>query len=83
MIHKTNAVPCHQLVVATSSAGHVTTCLECGHVHLSLPSLTLRFDMHVFRELADMLHVAQQRFENDPVLQGAEVASAMPQAVRH
>jgi hypothetical protein len=39
--------------------------------------------MHVFRELADMLHVAQQRFENDPVLQGAEVASAMPQAVRH
>lgn len=83
MNHKTKTVPCRQLLVATSAAGHVTTCTDCGQVHLSLPSLTLRFDMHVFHELAQMLHIAQQRLENDCALQGAESASAMPQALRH
>lgn len=83
MIHKTNVVPCQQLLVATSAAGHVTTCPDCGYVHLSLPSLTLRFDMNVFRELAGMLSVAQHQLDSNPALHEAELTPAMPAVVRH
>lgn len=77
MIQKTSAIPCQQLLVAISAAGHVTTCPDCGHVHLSLPSLTLRFDVQVFRELAGLLRIAQQQLDTDPALRWAEMASAM------
>ena len=83
MIHKTSVVPCQQLLVATSAAGHVTICPDCGHLHLSLPSLTLRFDMNVFRELVGMLGFAQQQLDKDPSLHGAELTFAMPAVVRH
>lgn len=83
MIQKTSVVPCQQLLVASSAAGHVTTCPDCGHVHLSLPSLTLRFDMEVFRELAGLLRAAQHRLDTDPALHGAGLTPAMSQVVRH
>lgn len=83
MIQKSNAVSCQQLLVATSTAGHVTVCPDCGQVHLSLPALTLRLDTEVFRQLAGMLRVAQQRLETDPALQRVELAAAMRQVVRH
>lgn len=83
MIHQSNAIPCQQLLVASSAAGHVTTCPDCGHIHLSLPSLTLRFDVQVFRELAGLLRAAQHKLDTDPALHGAEMASALSRVVRH
>ena len=38
-------------------------CPDCGVVHISLQYFSVRFDLEAFRELAQMLGVAQARIE--------------------
>ncbi|MFZ6846227.1 hypothetical protein [Undibacterium sp. RuTC16W] len=72
MANNNRYVECRQVLVANSDIGHVTTCPECGHVHVNLRSLTVRFEMEAFRELVDMLGFAQKRLDADPALRDAE-----------
>ncbi len=72
MSHKTNYVECRQTLVAASDVGHVTTCPECGHVHLNLRAVTVRFELDAFRELTEMLSFAQKRLDVDPALHDSE-----------
>lgn len=41
--------------LASSPLCHVSACPGCGVVHLSLPSLTLRFEPAAFHEVARLL----------------------------
>ena len=51
-------------VISQGPLGSVALC-ECGHLHLTLQYLTLRFEQPAFRELAALLMVAQRRLDND------------------
>ena len=52
---------CEHRLLTRSAVGGVTVCRGCGQVHLELQYLTLRFEEGAFRELARMVHLAQQR----------------------
>jgi hypothetical protein len=52
-------------VISQGPLGSVALC-ECGHLHLTLQYLTLRFDRSAFRELAVLLVAAQRRLDTDP-----------------
>lgn len=46
--------------LASSPLCHVSACPGCGVVHLSLPSLTLRFEPAAFHEVARLLGQASR-----------------------
>lgn len=46
--------------LASSPLCHVSACPGCGVVHLSLPSLTLRFEPSAFHEVARLLGQASR-----------------------
>ena len=54
-------------LVSHGPIGQVTLC-GCGHLHLNLQYLTLRFEQAAFRELAALLLEAQRRLDADPRL---------------
>lgn len=60
-----NNQDCRSKLLATGDIGHVTTCPDCGQVHLVLQYITLRFDTQTFRMLADLINHAQYRMERD------------------
>jgi len=67
--------PSHELrLIARSAMGHVVQC-GCGHLHLNLQVLTLRFEPDAFRELAALLVFAQRRLDADPRLGTTEPAA--------
>ena len=49
-------------VISRSAVGAVALC-SCGHLHVNLEYLTLRFEPEAFRELVDMLLSAQGRLD--------------------
>jgi hypothetical protein len=51
-------------VISQGALGSVALC-ECGHLHLTLQYLTLRFERPAFRELAALLMSAQRRLDTD------------------
>ena len=58
--------PPHGLqLLSQGSIGQVALC-GCGHLHLNLQYLTLRFEPDAFRELAVLLAQAQRRLDSDP-----------------
>jgi hypothetical protein len=54
---------CPSVPLARNRVGAVTACPECGHLHLVLEYLTLRFEPEAFRELASLLASAQERLD--------------------
>ena len=58
-------------LISHGSVGHVALC-GCGHLHLTLQYLTLRFEPEAFRELAALLMFAQRRLDSDPHLRAAD-----------
>ncbi|MFZ6800466.1 hypothetical protein [Undibacterium sp. Di24W] len=62
---------CQHLSIANSKIGEIMICPECGVVHLSLQSISMRFDLEAFGELAKMVRQAKatieqaQRFSSD------------------
>lgn len=51
---------CPSVPLARNRVGAVAACPDCGHLHLVLEYLTLRFEPEAFRELASLLASAQQ-----------------------
>jgi len=49
-------------LLSHGSVGHVALC-GCGHLHLSLKYLTLRFEPEAFRELTALLAFAQRSLD--------------------
>jgi hypothetical protein len=74
---------CSQQLIATSALGHITTCTDCGHVHLNLNAVTLRFDLDAFRDLVDMLGFAQHKLDTDNAAHQAMARSIISKALRH
>jgi hypothetical protein len=46
---------CRCVVLATSDAGQISTCPECGTVHISMPQMSLRLTRETFRSLAGLV----------------------------
>nr|WP_315484066.1 hypothetical protein [uncultured Undibacterium sp.] len=59
---KNNA--CQHLSIANSKIGEIMICPECGVVHLSLQSISLRLDLTAFAELSKMVAQAQTTIEH-------------------
>lgn len=55
---------CHQVSIANSKLGEVIICPECGVVHLSLQSISIRLDVDAFADLAQMVTQAQTIIEH-------------------
>lgn len=55
--------------ISQAQVGTVARC-RCGHLHLNLQYLTLRFEPDAFRDLAALLAFAQRRLDHDPALSG-------------
>jgi len=55
-------------VISRNDVGAVALC-SCGHLHLNLEYLTLRFEPAAFRELVGLLAFAQRRLDTDARLQ--------------
>jgi len=64
-------------VLSRTSVGHVALC-GCGHLHLTLQYLTLRFEPEAFRELAALLQFAQRRLDSDAWAAANAAADAGP-----
>jgi hypothetical protein len=58
-------------LISHGPIGQVALC-ACGHLHLNLQYLTLRFEQDAFRELAALLIHAQRRLDADPHLSAAQ-----------
>ncbi|MBC3806847.1 hypothetical protein H8K52_05730 [Undibacterium seohonense] len=58
-----NNKPCQHLSIAHSKIGEVMICPECGVVHLSLQSISMRLDLNAFAELSKMITQAQTTIE--------------------
>jgi len=67
-IEALEAQPHHTAELCRGSVGAVGLC-SCGHLHLSLQYLTLRFEPAAFRELVELLEFAQRRIDADSGLQ--------------
>lgn len=59
-----DASPCdgQQQVLSRSAVGHISAC-RCGHLHVTLDYITVRFEPDAFRELVGMLGTAQHRLD--------------------
>jgi len=60
-----DAAPAPRLL-SHSAIGQVSQC-GCGHLHLTLQYLTLRFEPEAFRELAALLAFAQRRLDREAI----------------
>lgn len=66
---------CQHLNIANSKIGDIMICPECGVVHLSLQSISVRLDLDAFSELAKMVKQAKatldqaQKFATDQIEQ--------------
>jgi len=58
-------------LISRGPIGNVVLC-GCGHLHLNLQYLTLRFEPQAFQELAALLLRAQHRLDADARLRGAD-----------
>lgn len=56
---------CHPRIVAENPLGAVAVCADCGHVHLTLQHLTVRFDPEAFLTLAALITQAGHHLRND------------------
>ena len=54
-------------VIAQGEFGAVALC-SCGHVHINLQYITLRFEPEAFSDLVGMLSHARHRLATDPRL---------------
>jgi len=54
---------CPSVPVARNRVGAVIACPDCGHLHVVLEYLTLRFEPEAFRELTSLLANAQQSLD--------------------
>jgi hypothetical protein len=75
-----NPERCQHIAIANSPSGHVTVCLECSIVNVSINNLSLRFTPEVFREVAHMLASAQARL--DHVSEASAAAAAVIDAAK-
>jgi hypothetical protein len=75
-----NPERCQHIAIANSQSGHVTVCLECSIVNVSINNLSLRFTPEVFRDVAHMLAAAQARL--DHVREASTAAAALIDAAR-
>jgi hypothetical protein len=66
-------------IISSNAAGAVALC-GCGHLHVNLQYITLRFERAAFGELAALLTSAQRRLDANASLQ-APAAGAIPAAV--
>ena len=64
-------------LLARAPVGHVALC-GCGHLHLTLQYLTLRFEPEAFRELAALLQFAQRRLDSEARAAAHTAADAGP-----
>jgi hypothetical protein len=55
---------CQHVSIANSKIGEIMICPECGVVHLSLQSISLRLDLTAFAELSKMVAQAQTTIEH-------------------
>jgi len=46
---------CRCIVLASGAAGQVTTCPECGTVHVAMPQMSLRLTRETFHGLASLV----------------------------
>ena len=67
---------CRCELLVRSSVGHVAVCHDCGQVHLTLQTMTLRFDLNAFRMFAAMAGQAQNLLERGAPVQSAPAAPA-------
>jgi len=54
---------CRAMPLAHNPVGMVALCRCCGHVHLNLQYVTLRFEADAFRELAELLTQGQHQID--------------------
>jgi carbonic anhydrase len=54
---------CKHVEIATSALGEVVICPDCGVVHVSMQSVSMRFDMDAFQVLSQMMSKAQAVIE--------------------
>lgn len=54
---------CRCVVLASGAAGQVTTCPECGTMHVAIPQLSLRLTRETFRGLAALMARAQRELD--------------------
>jgi predicted lipase len=52
---------CRCDLLVESPVGHINVCATCGHVHLTMQYMTIRFELEAFRALAAMVGEAQYR----------------------
>jgi hypothetical protein len=58
---------CQHLNIANSQIGEVMICPDCGVVHVSMQSVSMRFELSAFAELAKMITQAQVTIEQAKV----------------
>lgn len=46
---------CRCVVLASGTAGQVSTCPECGTIHIAMPQMSLRLTRETFRGLAQLV----------------------------
>jgi hypothetical protein len=69
---------CQHLSIANSKIGEIMICPECGVIHLSLQSFSMRLELEAFAELAKMVSQAKatldqaQKFSCDKTNQVAD-----------
>jgi hypothetical protein len=54
---------CRARPMAANAVGMVALCRCCGHVHLNLQYVTLRFEAEAFRELVQLMAEGQLRMD--------------------
>lgn len=63
---------CRHIQIAKSKLGEVMICPECGVVHMSLQSISLRLDVEAFAVLSSMVMQAQEVIEQARIQQGQQ-----------
>lgn len=80
---------CQHLSIANSKIGEVMVCPDCGVVHLSMQSMSIRFDLDAFAELAKMIKQAKatldqaQKFASDQVSDFHHTEKQLPENSYH
>lgn len=54
---------CSCIVLASGAAGQVTTCPECGTIHIAMPQMSLRLTRDTFLGLAGLVHSARRELD--------------------
>lgn len=83
MIKKIDPPDCEHVLLSSSAIGHVMTCPDCGQVHVALHSMTLRFKLEAFLELAAMVRTAQEQLAVESDRHGMEFSMPAPTGMHH